>query len=194
MLRVVGGALRGRVFAMPEKGVRPTANRVREALFNILGQDLTGLRVLDLFAGSGALGIESLSRGAVQGCFVEKNPRNARVIKSNLQSLGVLDKSELRIADALQVVQKPWPQGFDFIFADPPYAELPDASFWFALLQKMLRPGGRLIVEHASRDTIGLDSFAETDTDFSVAAQQRRYGDSSLTIFTKILGSLEHVS
>jgi 16S rRNA (guanine966-N2)-methyltransferase len=117
-VRVVAGEFRGRRLAAP-RGVRtrPTADRVREALFSMLG-DVSGARVLDLYAGSGALGIEALSRGAESAVFVERDARAAGVIERNLASLG-LDQTVLR-QDALRFLARA--EGmFDLVFCDPPY-------------------------------------------------------------------------
>jgi 16S rRNA (guanine966-N2)-methyltransferase len=117
-VRVVAGEFRGRRLAAP-RGVRtrPTADRVREALFSMLG-DVSGARVLDLYAGSGALGIEALSRGAASAVFVERDPRAVAVIERNLASLG-LDQ-EVHRQDALRFLART--EGmFDLVFCDPPY-------------------------------------------------------------------------
>jgi 16S rRNA (guanine966-N2)-methyltransferase len=117
-VRVVAGEFRGRTLAAPRGGrTRPTADRVREALFSMLG-DLSGARVLDLYAGSGALGIEALSRGAESAVFVERDARAAAVIERNLASLGL----EQRVVkqDAMRFLARG--EGmFDLVFCDPPY-------------------------------------------------------------------------
>jgi 16S rRNA (guanine966-N2)-methyltransferase len=117
-VRVVAGEFRGRRLAAPRGArTRPTADRVREALFSILG-DVTGARVLDLYAGSGALGIESLSRGADSAVFVDRDPRAVEAIERNLASLG-LDERVLR-QDAVRFLAHPAGM-FDLVFCDPPY-------------------------------------------------------------------------
>lgn len=186
MLRVVGGYLRGREFGMPAKGARPTANRVREALFNILGQDLSGLRVLDLYAGSGALGIESLSRGARHAQFIEKNPRNAKVIAANLKRLQLTEHATLIVDDVKRQADRVWTERFDLILADPPYAELPEMAFWWKWLSDVLLADGRLVVEHASRDQLDIHQGRPDSVDFEVELLvQRRYGDSRLSVIKK---------
>jgi len=117
-VRVVAGEFRGRRLAAPRGArTRPTADRVREALFSMLG-DVSGARVLDLYAGSGALGIEALSRGAESAVFVERDPRAAAVIERNLTSLG-LEQEVLR-QDVVRFLARS-PGTFDLVFCDPPY-------------------------------------------------------------------------
>jgi 16S rRNA (guanine966-N2)-methyltransferase len=117
-VRVVAGEFGGRRLAAPPgRGTRPTADRVREALFSMLG-DVSGLRVLDLFAGSGALGIEALSRGAASATFVENDARAAATIRSNLDVLGA--EGEVSRRDALAFLGSA-AGSYDLVFADPPY-------------------------------------------------------------------------
>jgi 16S rRNA (guanine966-N2)-methyltransferase len=121
-VRIVGGAFRGRVLLSPEGRVtRPTADRVREALFNILtgGDDLDGITVLDVFAGTGALGFEALSRGASQVTFIENDPAALQVIGGNIKTLGVADRAAVLRLDATKPpkAQKP----FDLAMFDAPY-------------------------------------------------------------------------
>src|SRR5687767_14198505 len=122
-MRIIAGDWRGRVIESPPGlATRPTADRVRETLFSMLASrlgSLEGLRVADLFAGSGALGLEALSRGAAFACFVENNPKAASVIRANIADLGALDRVQVLGGSAL-VLPKSDP--FDLVFADPPYA------------------------------------------------------------------------
>ena len=116
-MRVVAGAFKGRRLQAPRGGTRPTADRVREALFSMLGE-IGGARVLDLYAGSGALGIEALSRGAESAVFVERNARAAATIRRNLDAVGVA--AEVRRRDALRFLTG-GAGPFDLVFVDPPY-------------------------------------------------------------------------
>lgn len=122
-MRIIGGEWRGRKLVAPEgMATRPTADRVRETLFNMLASRIgsfEGLRVADLYAGSGALGLESLSRGAAFAWFVEQDPRAITAIRANIAALGAQDRAQLlaRSASAL-----PASEAFDLIVADPPYA------------------------------------------------------------------------
>ena len=119
-MRVVAGELRGRrLKSPPGRAIRPTADSVREALFSILG-DVSGLRVLDLFAGSGALGIEALSRGAAAAVFVDSSPRAVTAIRANLESLEL--DATVRRRDALSFLgDRQAGSGYQIVFVDPPY-------------------------------------------------------------------------
>lgn len=122
-LRIVGGEWRRRVLRFPDaEGLRPTPDRVRETLFNWLGQDLSGLTCLDLFAGSGALGLEAASRGAEKVVMVETNPRVAEALSSNIRLLAASGRVELVRQDALKFASST-PLKFDVIFLDPPYRQ-----------------------------------------------------------------------
>jgi len=120
-LRIIGGALRGRKWRFPEApGLRPTPDRVRETLFNWLQMRVAGARCLDLFAGSGALGIEALSRGAAQAVFCESNAQAAAALTSTLSRFGLETRSQVHAAAAPPVLQRL--QGpFDLVFLDPPF-------------------------------------------------------------------------
>lgn len=120
--RIIGGVAGGRRLAVPPRGTRPTTDRVRESLFNILTArlDLSGVAVLDLYAGSGALGLEALSRGAASALFVESDPRSAAVIARNIEALG-LSGATLRRATVAAVLAAGAPSAVDLVLADPPY-------------------------------------------------------------------------
>ena len=124
-LRIVGGSWRSRIIRFVEReGVRPTPDRVRETLFNWLGQELDGKSCLDLFAGSGALGLEAASRGARRVVMVEKDRASAAAIRENLEALGG-GPVELRVADALEFLREDR-ERYDIIFLDPPFL----ADYW----------------------------------------------------------------
>ena len=122
MTRIIGGSAGGRRIAVPPRGTRPTTDRVRESLFNIVTarRDLAGLAVLDLYAGSGALGLEALSRGAASALFVESDPRTAAVIARNIEALG-LSGATLRRGAVAAVLAAGTASPVDLVLADPPY-------------------------------------------------------------------------
>ncbi len=171
-MRVVAGQLRGRrLIAPPGRGTRPTSDRVREALFSILGP-LGGARVLDLFAGSGALGIESLSRGARHATFVDRDARAIAAIGRNLAALE-LDTAVVDRRDALAFLSQatgPW----DLVFLDPPYD---DAPRWGQTLSRalpaVLSSEARIVTESDTRSPLVLDLPLEVD---------RAYGDTRIAV------------
>ena len=148
-LRIVGGEWRRRVLQFPDaEGLRPTPDRVRETLFNWLGQDLGGLSCLDLFAGSGALGLEAASRGAAKVVLVERNPQVADALLSNIRLLQASGRVELLRQDALKFATST-SSTFDVIFLDPPYRQ-----GWIdrlaPLLPRLLKADAALYVEAES--------------------------------------------
>jgi 16S rRNA (guanine966-N2)-methyltransferase len=119
-VRIIGGAWRGRRVAVLEApGLRPTADRIRETLFNWLAPIIAGARCLDLFAGTGALGLEALSRGAAEVCFVERQAAVARALEASLSRLRC-ETAQVIVADALRFLEGP-PRRFDIVFLDPPF-------------------------------------------------------------------------
>lgn len=122
-VRIIGGEWRRRVLRFPEaEGLRPTPDRVRETLFNWLGQSLTGLHCLDLFAGSGALGFEAASRGAAKVVMVEQSPKIRAALTANAQLLDAADRVEIVSGDAVRFASAA-PLRFDVLFLDPPYRQ-----------------------------------------------------------------------
>ncbi len=169
-MRIVGGEWRGRLIkAPPGSAVRPTLDRVREAWMSIVQPTLPGARVLDLFAGSGALGIEALSRGALSAHFVDSDPRSLSVLRANLVTLGAESRATVTRSDAAAFVEVLPEDAYDVVFADPPYAT--DAAVQLA--DRWLRsPFSTMIgIEHARSVTMP----AGGDT--------RRYGDSGVTFY-----------
>lgn len=123
-VRIIGGTHGGRVISFPNaRGLRPTADRVRETLFNWLRVDIEGARCLDLFAGSGVLGLEALSRGADSVLFVDQSRAAVRQLEDNICLLGVEAKGEVRSGDALKLLQSSPDEPFRLVFLDPPFAE-----------------------------------------------------------------------
>ncbi|HLL93083.1 MAG TPA: 16S rRNA (guanine(966)-N(2))-methyltransferase RsmD [Solirubrobacteraceae bacterium] len=176
-MRVIAGRHGGRRLKTPTGTVtRPTSDRVREALFSMLGQ-VEGCHVLDLFAGSGALGIEALSRGASGAVFVERNARAVAVLRANLAALALADDvARVRHVDALSALRsaRERVETYDLIFIDPPYRQAPAwADELAAILPPLLSPAARVVVESATRAPLELPLEIE---------RQRRYGDTSITI------------
>jgi 16S rRNA (guanine966-N2)-methyltransferase len=176
-MRVIAGRFGGRRLRTPAgKGTRPTAERVREALFSMLGP-LDGLLVLDLFAGTGALGIEALSRGARRALFVERDSAALAVLAENLNTLGLVQaEAEIRRGDARVALRtaRERHETYDLIFIDPPYGQALDWEATLAVaLPPLLAPGTRVVVESDRRVPLGLSLAVE---------QQRRYGDTTITI------------
>ncbi|MGW3966221.1 16S rRNA (guanine(966)-N(2))-methyltransferase RsmD [Amycolatopsis sp. NPDC005003] len=155
MTRIVAGTAGGRRLKVPPKGTRPTSERVREALFNALetAGELDGARVLDLYAGSGALGLEALSRGAADALFVESDRRAVDVLRGNVAAVGL--GGTVRAGQVEAVVAAPAPAAFDLVLADPPYAV--DAAALGSVLASLaaggwLGPSALVVIERAARD------------------------------------------
>ena len=168
-MRVTGGQCAGRILAVPPGlGVRPTPDKVRQAIFNSLGPWIEDCTVLELFAGSGALSLECLSRGAASAVAVEKSSKHASYIRRNAKALET--KVEVRVQCALQAVKQLAEAGraFDFVCADPPYGDktVPGkrSESWAqklldeAALVKILKPEGRLLMGHTKRDAIEISA------------------------------------
>ncbi len=191
-MRIIGGKFRGRKIQDPHlKTTRPTKDRIREAVFNIIAAELPDARVLDLFAGSGAYGLEALSRGAKEAVFAEKNPSCADTIKKNIQLLKLDDCAEVLIGDAFAAIKSfgEKKEKFDLVFSDPPY----DAGMTKKVLLKIyqydiLNPTGLLILEHSRAEDI-----AGVETGVSII-KQRTYGDICISIFMKKHGKKSGLS
>lgn len=169
-MRIIAGAWRGRQIKAPLGDlVRPTGDRVREAWMSIVHTHLPDARVLDLFAGSGALGLESLSRGAREAHFVESAARSVQTIQSNIQALGASDRAHLHRADALKFLDQLTDERFDVAFADPPY----DNGLATAVAERWLaRPFADLVgIEHRRDEKLP----GEPDV--------RRYGGTSVSFY-----------
>jgi 16S rRNA (guanine966-N2)-methyltransferase len=177
-VRIIAGELKGRRLASPRwAGLRPTSDRLRETLFNVLGPGVRGARVLDGYAGSGAIGIEALSRGAADVIFVEQDPRACRLIAENLRACGVADRHAIIRASLAQAVRRGI-GALDFVFLDPPYGagELVAA---LAAAAPLVAPDTLLIVEHAARDV------APDDHAGLALTRRLRSGDSALAFYRR---------
>jgi len=179
-MRIIGGADRGRRLRAP-RGLhtRPTADRMRVTLFDILGPSVAGARVLDLFAGTGAVGIEALSRGAARAVFVERDPAALRALRGNLATLGlgrqaarVVAGDVLAALPSLAASEAP----VDLVFVDPPYAGGAAGRALAALAgSPLLAPGARVVIQHSVRTPLPLPSGLVP------AREPRRFGDTALT-------------
>lgn len=187
-MRITGGQYRSRALKAPHGSLtRPTSDRVREALFSILGPRAAAERVMDLYAGTGALGLEALSRGAGSVVFVERSKEALAALHANVEALGV--------GDLVRVVPSPVERAavrlrsaaerFDLIFADPPYADVKSgvvAKVIEELFVPLFSDGALLVLEHASRDAAPpLVGLARDDS--------RTYGDTTLSFYTRTQGS-----
>ncbi|MGY1671290.1 16S rRNA (guanine(966)-N(2))-methyltransferase RsmD [Geodermatophilus sp. SYSU D00710] len=156
MTRIIAGAARGRRLKVPPSGVRPTGDRAREGLFNSLGTllDLDGATVLDLYAGSGALGLEALSRGAARVVLVENGPRVLPVLRANVAAVGLPGARVVTGSVPAVVAGRP-PERFDLVLADPPYA-VPAAQVRGVLealvAGEWLAPGAVVVAERPARE------------------------------------------
>ena len=178
MLRVIAGAYGGRRLATPKgRTTRPTSGRVREGLFAMLGE-VYGVRVLDLFAGSGALGIEALSRGAREAVFVERDTGAIAALEANLAALGITrERAEVRREDALAALGRAneRQETYDLLLIDPPYGRASELEPVLArALPALLGAGGRVVVESDRRVPLSLEL---------ALAKERRYGDTEIRIY-----------
>ncbi|GLZ44974.1 16S rRNA (guanine(966)-N(2))-methyltransferase RsmD [Actinomycetospora sp. NBRC 106375] len=176
MTRIIGGVAGGRTISVPPTGTRPTADRVREAVFSALEARgaIEDAEVLDLFAGSGALGIEALSRGASTAILVERDPRACAVIQSNVGVAGVHGALVRRSAVLAYLRKTPGP--VDLVFVDPPYADPVDDVL--ALLPRWVRAGGVVVLERDTR------SPAPVWPDGLEPEDPRTYGETTLHLAT----------
>lgn len=177
-VRIVGGTLRGRRVRVPDRGVRPTSERVREAIFDILGGAVVrGARVLELYAGTGALGIEALSRGAATADFAEGSRAVAGALSENLKRLALADRARVVVADLSRgtlpaELQGPW----DLVFLDPPY-DGDAAAAWLGTLSAIAWPAhGGLVVLERRRSTLVPPAGLTLRT-------ERRHGDTVIGIY-----------
>ena len=170
-VRITGGELRGRRLQVPKAGVRPTTGKVREAIFSMLGS-VEGARVLDLFCGTGALGIEALSRGATAATLVDSRPQAAR---RNVKELALTDRAHVVRSDAARVLRGVEAGSFDLVLCDPPY-RLADrlAADLVHLMPEALAAGGRAVIESSPARPLELELPLLTE---------RRYGDTMIRIY-----------
>jgi 16S rRNA (guanine(966)-N(2))-methyltransferase RsmD len=178
-MRVIAGSLRGRRLKAPSwDGLRPTSDKLRETLFNILAPRIEGARVLDAFAGTGALGIEALSRGARSVTFVEQDRRAQALIRANLEHCGIdtgYNLMRVAVDRAVTALQAPGFEPFDIVLLDPPYALPGHAAL--TTIDALVAPGGVAVLEHATR------ASAPDAAGRLVRVRQVVSGDSTLTFY-----------
>lgn len=173
-MRVISGSLKGRRLTAPDgKTVRPTADRTKESIFNILAGGIQDRRVLDLFAGTGALGIEAMSRGATAAVFVDQAMPALAAIRQNLRNLGLENRTRVIQWNILRnlncLLTEPHP--FDLVFMDPPYESHAVSPALAAVVScNALAPGARVVIEHSRREPVAVP------TDRLTLVDQRRFG------------------
>lgn len=157
-MRVISGEAKGRRLKAPaDKRIRPTADKTKEALFHIIGGEVRGARVLDLFAGTGNLGIEALSRGARRALFVDAAKKAVAIIRANVSLVKYGDRCEVWQADAFLALSRlrRMDRRFDLIFCDPPYGhQFAERSLHFLVLEHMVENNGLVVVEHYWKDKL----------------------------------------
>jgi 16S rRNA (guanine966-N2)-methyltransferase len=179
---VIAGSARGLRLEAPGPGTRPLGDRVKQTLFAILEPDLIGVRFLDVFAGSGAAGIEALSRGAGHATFVERDPAATRVIAANLERthLGG-ERATVVTTDALAWLRRleagPSSRGFDVVFVDPPYAEVGLLAATLEAVVRHLAPGARVVAKHFWREQ------PPVKVGLLASERERRFGETTLTFY-----------
>jgi len=178
-MRIIAGTLKGRRLEAPSwEGLRPTSDKLRETLFNVLGPRIQGARVLDGYAGTGAVGIEALSRGAAHVTFVERDPRAAALIEANLERCGVADRYAIIRARFAGTERPSVGDTFDVIFLDPPYGAA-DVSAALEAAEPLVGEGTLLIVEHAKRDA------APVSRGTLIRTRVLTSGDSALAFYSR---------
>lgn len=175
-MRIIAGRAKGRTIAAPPEGTRPMTGRARESIFSILAHRVVDADVLDLYAGSGSMGLEALSRGARSAVFVERSRRAGAVLRDNVAAVGL--GGELVIMDATSALSKLY-RRFDIVFVDPPYAA-PDTEVGsvLAATDRILASDGIVIVHRRS-------ASATPAPEFLICVDERRYGDAVVTMFER---------
>lgn len=181
-MRITGGQIKGRLLApLKDSKIRPSSDKVRESIFNIIGQDITDRKVLDLFAGTGSLGIEALSRGAIGALFIDNSPQCIKLIKKNLELCGYEPSGCVLRKDLTRGL--PWKHSlmkktFDLVFIDPPYGK----SFIPPILSELsdreiLAPHSLVVAESSKNDKLAVTFGRLHLTDI------RTYGDTEINIY-----------
>ena len=177
--RVIAGSAKGVRLRAPGPGTRPLSDRVKQTLFAILEPDLSGAAFLDLFAGSGAAGIEALSRGAAHATFVERDPGAVRVIAANLAHTHLEERATVVRADAIDWLRRTDPErpGYAVVIVDPPYDQPDMLAGALTALGARLAPGARVIAKHFWRDR------PPAQVGLLASERERRFGETALTFY-----------
>lgn len=181
-MRVIAGSHKGRRLLGPRgPGLRPTPDRVKEALFSILGDRVLGARVLDLYAGTGAVGIEALSRGARTATFVDAHAASLHVLLDNLNRCGFADAAAVHRCEAEAFLRRhPGTGAYDIVFADPPYQTACVTRLLSLLAEEgVAAPDATVIIEHATR------AMLPSEAAHWSRIRQYRYGDTSLSLYAR---------
>lgn len=177
-MRIIAGTHRGRHLSGPQgTELRPTSDKVREALFSILGLQVSGCRFLDLYAGTGAVGIEALSRGAATVTFVESDPKAVQLLRKNLQACQLLDRAQICVGQTATFLSRAdwWHGPYDILFADPPYAALDELDVLIhAWKPGLLSEEAMVMIEQDSRTTV------PASIDHADLVRRYQYGDTAL--------------
>lgn len=184
-MRIIAGSAKGRVLATPKDHavIRPTADRVKETLFNVLGQECDGEVVLDLYAGTGALALEALSRGAARAVLVDQGREALALCRQNVEALGFGAKAQVLASPVARAFSTLERQGarFSLVFIDPPYeAQAGLAALEALVAHALLLPQARVVLEHSKREVLpeGVGALSQVDS--------RAFGDTRLSIFQLI--------
>ena len=176
-LRIISGKFGGRTIQAPDGELtHPMGDRVRGSLLNIIGDEIKDAEVLDVFAGTGSLGLEALSRGAKQATFIERNRVANKILAENIQSLGVGEQARAIQIGASTWIEKNQGQYFDIIFADPPYNDLQLSTV--SKLSGMLKPNGLMVLSYPGRGEL-------PTVNGIVVVDNRRYGTAALAFYRK---------
>lgn len=180
-MRIIAGSARGRILLGPRsRAIRPTADRVRESIFNVLGQWMDGQSVLDLYAGTGAMALEALSRGAARAVLVDQEREAVGLCRANAAALGFAQQVMILAMPMARAVERLSAQGerFDLVFADPPYAARATGEVLAQVGQRgLLAPEGVLCLEHDRREAV------PEQGEGLVRVDQRTFGDSRVSLF-----------
>ncbi len=177
-VRITSGKLRGRVISAPSgRLTHPMSSRVRGSLFNIIDKELQGAEILDVFAGTGALGFEALSRGAKHVTFIERDRVASKILGENITTLGVGEFTTLITTGVRAWVNKNINKSYDIIFADPPYNNLQLSTV--SLLTSLLKPNGLMVLSYPGRGELPTVQGV-------VVVDNRSYGTAALTFYRKI--------